>query len=308
MLVRNREQEHKPPPGVKRKCTKCPKQYMFQFNLDRHYEIAHDPDKPKTPKCAKVRGKSCQCDLCGSVFRRSDILRNHKKSVHEGIKKTRPTVICTCEVCGSVFKRSSHLKEHILVKHSGSTLPYPCSLCEQSFIRQRILDVHMNRHHLKLKPYSCSFCPKKFYSQQSADNHMALKVCQPGRVKRFKCIQCEKKFYDAQLLEMHMTALHFGGAYSCVCGDVVKWLSSVARHKRRCKAYQEYVKINGEVEDKMCNIIEVPYADVLLENTNETKEPLQNSTGETVENSTASIQTQPSPDKTVNPSVEQNTM
>lgn len=323
-MVKNRKREHKPPPGVKRKCTKCPKLYMFQFNLDRHYEIAHDPDKPNKSKNAKGRGKSCQCDICGSVFRRSDILRNHKKTVHEGIKRLRPNVISTCDICGSVFKRKDHLKEHVLVKHSGSALPYACNVCEKSFIRQRMLDVHMNKHHFKLKPYSCSFCTKKFFSQHSANNHIALKVCQPDRVKRFKCIECEKTFYDAQLLEMHMTAWHFGGAYSCVCGDVVRWLGSVAKHKRKCKSYQEYVKVNGEAEGKVFNIFEVPYADVLLEKTSDTNEPpqnctiatventigsiqsAQNSTGITVENSTASIQTQSSPDKTVNPSIEHN--
>jgi hypothetical protein len=65
---------------------------------------------------------------------------------------------------------------------------------------------------------------------------------------------------------MHMTAKHFGGAYSCVCGEVVQWSGSVAKHKRHCKAYQAYVESTGDVVDKVCNIIEVKFEDVLIGN------------------------------------------
>lgn len=68
-----------------------------------------------------------------------------------------------------------------------------------------------------------------------------------------------------------MTAMHFGGAYRCVCGEVVRWSSSVAKHKRQCKSYQEYVEINGELMDKVCNIIEVQYSEEMHEQSSETE-------------------------------------
>ncbi|XP_053407042.1 zinc finger and BTB domain-containing protein 41-like isoform X1 [Mercenaria mercenaria] len=270
VLVKNKviQPEKRPPPGVKQKCTMCPREFTFQFNLDRHYKLAHDPDNPPKQK-PKYHGPKQQCDICGSVFSRSDILLDHKRHIHQGVRRVRSVQRCTCDVCGTTFKRRTHLKEHILVQHSGSRLPHACNLCEQSFVRYRLLEAHMNRVHLKVKPFGCSFCNGKFISQASAERHMKMKICQSDRAKRFKCIQCEKKFSDSQGLEMHMTAIHFGGAYSCVCGEIVKWSSSVAKHKRRCKAYQEYVAANGEAEDKLCNIIEVSYDDVLLKNTDE---------------------------------------
>lgn len=247
------------------KCSMCPKQYRLQCHLDKHYELAHDPDKPAKPKQKKKPAKR-QCDICGSVFNRSDILAEHKRSVHEGIRKVVPPVISTCEICGSTFKRKDHLREHALVKHSSEKLPYPCKLCEKTFIRPGQREIHMNRDHLNVKPYCCKDCNKKFFAEQSLRKHVKSKVCQPDRVKRLKCIKCEKTFENSGNLEMHMTAVHFGGAYRCVCGEVVKWSGSVAKHKRKCIAYQDFVAINGEVKDKVFNIIEVPYSYVLLEN------------------------------------------
>lgn len=262
------KREKRPPPGVTKKCSFCPREFRYQFNLDRHCKLKHDPDKSDKPK-PKREKQPQQCDICGSVFARSDSLLDHKRRVHEGVPRVHPEQISTCDVCEASFKRRTHLKEHILVKHSDSKLPLACNMCEKSFIRARFLQVHLNRDHLKLKPYECQFCKKKFYSEFSAKNHMKLKICRPDRVKNFKCIQCEKRFPDASHLEMHMTAKHFGGAYKCVCGEVVEWSSSVAKHKRKCKDYQEYVAVNGEVSKKLCNVIEVLYSDVLVENTAE---------------------------------------
>lgn len=265
MMVENKMTEPKRKKTASLKCSMCSKQYRLQYNLDKHYELAHDPDKPLKPKRVNKPTKR-QCDICGSVFNRSDILAEHKRSVHEGIRKVVPPVISTCEICGSTFKRKDHLREHVLVKHSSGKLPYPCKLCEKTFIRPGQREIHMNRDHLNVKPYYCKDCNKKFFAEQSLRKHVKSKVCQPDRVKGLKCIKCEKTFEKSGNLEMHMTAVHFGGAYSCVCGEVVKWSGSVAKHKRKCKAYQDFVAINGEVKDKVCNVIEVPYSYVLLEN------------------------------------------
>lgn len=269
------KREKRPPPGVTKKCTLCPREFRFQFNLDRHCKLKHDPDKTDKPKRKREKGPQ-QCDICGSVFTRSDSLLDHKRRVHEGVRKVHPAQICTCDVCGASFTRRTHLKEHFLVKHSNSKRPLACHLCEKSFIRARFLQMHLNRDHLKIKPYECQFCNKKFYSEFSAKNHTKLKICRPDRVKNLKCIHCEKRFQDANHLEMHMTAKHFGGAYKCVCGEVVAWSSSIAKHKRKCKDYQEYVAVNGEASKKLCNVIEVEYSDVFVENTAENNTGVSN--------------------------------
>ncbi|XP_053407044.1 zinc finger protein 471-like isoform X3 [Mercenaria mercenaria] len=265
------------PKGEKLKCSLCPKEYIHHFNLNRHYKIAHDPDNPPMPKVhhRKNEDTNYQCDICGAVLRRADTLKDHKLLVHEGIRRKKKTVykqeVSTCDICGSRHTTRSGLKEHILVKHSNKTLPHACNMCEKSFIRYRYLETHINRDHLGTKPFECSFCQKRFYSENSSKHHMDSKICQPDRVQPFKCIQCDKRYADQRGLETHMVAMHFGGAYSCVCGEVVRWEGSVAKHKRKCKLYQEYASVNGEKLDKVCNVIEVPYEEVLAENTNESE-------------------------------------
>lgn len=252
----------------------------MQSNLDRHYILAHDPECPDTPEkpksmlypCKKF-GRSCQCDICGAILGRPDSLQYHLKCVHKGMKNIKKTSrhTSTCEICGNVYSTRSGLSEHILVKHSDNVLPHTCSMCEKSFTRHRKLETHVNRDHLNTKPYRCSFCNKKYFSDFARKHHVNIKICQHGVVKPFKCIQCENTYSDRRNLEKHMTAMHFGGAYRCVCGEVVRWSSSVAKHKRQCKSYQEYVEINGELMDKVCNIIEVQYSEEMHEQSSESE-------------------------------------
>ena len=261
----DREQEKEPLTGAKWKCSLCPKEFTYQYTLNKHYKLCHDPDKPPKPK-PRYKRLAQQCEICGKVFSRSDTLLDHKKQVHMGLPKKETVRISTCDKCGATYKRATHLREHMLVKHSNAKLPHPCKLCDKSFIRSRFLEIHINRDHMKVKPFKCNFCDKTFFSQFSVNKHMKSKICQTERKDKFQCLQCGVRYQTANSLEMHMTAKHFGGAYKCVCGEVIQWSGSVAKHKRNCKPYKEYIESTGNVEDKVCNVIEVNFKDVLIEN------------------------------------------
>lgn len=294
VLVKNRTTNEKRTnasiPGFQLSCSECGKEFKMKRHLEKHYENKH-VKADTAPKPARKREAAYQCAKCGAVFSRSDSLKNHNRYVHEGIRRKLKVRPCTCDICGAVFRRISSLSEHSLTKHSTEDLPFKCDLCEKSFVRLRFLESHKNRVHLHLKPYSCTNCNAKFYSSNGLRTHTRSHVCGGDEWKKFQCPHCPNKYRAASELEMHMTALHYGGAYSCVCGEVVKWAGSIAKHQRKCKTYQDYCAAVGEKEvNRMCNVIEVALNDVLSKGTTETVTESNNTTSNEIQHENGDLE------------------
>lgn len=69
---------------------------------------------------------------------------------------------------------------------------------------------------------------------------------------------------------MQLAAKHYCGAYQCMCGAVVKWQSSVAKHKRRCAVYKGYLATHGKDVEETFNVIEIPLNDSAFINNEDT--------------------------------------
>ena len=59
---------------------------------------------------AKDKVKKHKCETCGKLFNRSQNLKVHIASVHEGVKNR-------CEICGKTFSTSGYMKIHISSVH-----------------------------------------------------------------------------------------------------------------------------------------------------------------------------------------------
>ena len=124
-------------------CTECNFSHPFQTKVNTHFKQVHLGQKRPDHRsdicrkrtCSKFYTKNCteleshaalSCDKCNYSTARSDYLKFHIESVHDGI-------IYKCEYCPSytAYKRKRALTEHILHKHSKTL--FTCSDQECKF-------------------------------------------------------------------------------------------------------------------------------------------------------------------------------
>ena len=86
-------------------------------------------------------------DACLSIF--IFVILNHKTTHHQGPISSYCAIgnpaIHICEECGKTFGRKSHLKEHRESVHKG--LKWPCQYCDRVFSNRSNLNQHMKRIH-----------------------------------------------------------------------------------------------------------------------------------------------------------------
>ena len=149
------------------KCTECNFSHPFQTKVNTHFKQVHLGQKRPDHRsdicrkrtCSKFYTKNCteleshaalSCDKCNYSTARSDYLKFHIESVHDGI-------IYKCEYCPSytAYKRKRALTEHILHKHSKTR--FTCSDQECKFETQykQTLKMHTESKHEGVVRYKC---------------------------------------------------------------------------------------------------------------------------------------------------------
>lgn len=153
-------------------CKKCNLTFSSKMNLDEHVKCMHDggesfvknreenktknDTKSKITKSEQPRIKSepskikseppniksevvlKSCDKCDFITTQTNVLSNHKKTVHEGIG-------FPCEKCNFNGTQRSSLSRHILSVHEK--VRYSCELCPYSATQKAILTKHLKVKH-----------------------------------------------------------------------------------------------------------------------------------------------------------------
>lgn len=218
----------------------CNVRFRELENLEYHLKC-HRADTPDfaCPECSVVclrwrtmtghlwRHHLCdmelhQCDQCDFRTYSLSKLENLHKRTHG---EERPFL---CDVCGKGFKTGKQLRNHKAIHRQGSgqwsavatgqgngsasSLPAEaCSECGRCFRVRRLLQLHRDSVHRKLRPFLCSYCGHRASSQSSLKMHLR----QHTGEKPFACNLCEYRTGDHNSLRRHKMRHSGTKPYKC---------------------------------------------------------------------------------------------
>ncbi|XP_060809173.1 zinc finger protein 366 isoform X5 [Amyelois transitella] len=168
-----------------------------------------------------------KCFICSQPFLETSVLRQHMKEHHtfaslkrlvnnrrENILKVDVSEM-ECKICAtkpnSLAELKYHLKDHdklidpdlkdnIIPFKIDSGESYQCVICDQVFIKVRILVIHMSVH---FNNYSCEICGSGFMTLRLLKKH--LEVHETGH---YPCDKCNKVFTTPYKRTLHIRGVH----------------------------------------------------------------------------------------------------
>lgn len=217
-------------------CQLCEKQFETKLQMRNHGYRVHCKADNKCPYCLRE-------------FKRKHHLKDHVKTVHEGIRPYQCTYCdrsfglsktlrvhlmghtnkrpFDCNICQKTFRQIAELNRHL--KNHSSDIQFRCPICSQGKTSQKELDEHLTRH-TNIEGYQCSKCGRKFTKLCHLKNHddaVHLKL------RPFKCevVGCEKAFAARKTLQMHQQTHTGDGSNICdICNKEFSNRANLLRH------------------------------------------------------------------------------
>ncbi|XP_049704015.1 uncharacterized protein LOC110375732 isoform X4 [Helicoverpa armigera] len=170
-----------------------------------------------------------KCFVCSQPFLDINELKLHMHTTHNFaplkrlVNNRRENVLkidvsdITCKICAGKLPNLVELKRHLKEIHGkpidlevqDNMIPfnlepvddgYKCVVCEQIFIKVRILVIHMSEH---FNNYSCEICGSVFMTLRLLKKH--LEVHDSGN---FPCDRCNKVFSTPYKRTLHIRGVH----------------------------------------------------------------------------------------------------
>ena len=177
--------------GESANCHYC-KQKFLLTKLFEHVNLIHF-----WGKCGQNADKKVVCSLCGKTLQYARNLKQHMRSVHEGVKRTGIVVGCgrnmlICEMCGFTTAEKRRLIAHQL-KHDGKMM-YSCPHCDYKTWERTSLKDHSYRHKTD-KKYQCAHCSYTCIQRNSLRGHLKSKhgLNLPPKGTNWRQFQLKKK-------------------------------------------------------------------------------------------------------------------
>lgn len=205
-----------PSPKVLKKQTDYRQNALTVFEFSTVYPFIYGNNKFK-------------CFVCSQPFLETPLLRQHMIENHTFapikrlLNNRRENVLkvdvgeLMCKLCSLKPKDLLELKFHLKEDHQKPIDPdlqdnmipfkleeedgsYKCVICDQSFIKVRILVIHMSVH---FNNYSCEICGSGFMTLRLLKKH--LEVHETGN---FPCDRCNKVFSTTHKRSLHIRGVH----------------------------------------------------------------------------------------------------
>ena len=224
----------------------CSKSFARRWNLERHINGVHldiRPYKCEYENCSEsfhtrhglethingvhlnLRPYKCDYEDCSESFQTQASLDKHKAAIHAKYLK-----LLECPECDEKFKHSKELENYIKSFHTVTDHQCPhckkylkgnlnrhidrclkikkhkCPKCEDKFVTQGDLNLHMARKHSDKRNYICDFkgCGKAFKTQSDLSNHKKSH----SDKKPLKCPYCPKEYKRFSNLRTHVYKKH----------------------------------------------------------------------------------------------------
>ncbi|KXJ72832.1 hypothetical protein RP20_CCG017157 [Aedes albopictus] len=163
------------------KCELCGKLFVTDQNLRIHLKNLHSGNQEGIRKsvcsvCGKAvlnlkahmasheNKRSWECNICHARFNLFPVYVMHQR-VHDGLRN----YACR-QGCDKRYKASGDRDRHEKLVHLGIR-PFGCDLCESSFVRERDLRLHVQRHTGR-KLYPCDQCQAGFDRKTDFEEHV----------------------------------------------------------------------------------------------------------------------------------------
>jgi len=155
-------------------CSLCDFVTSSDVELETHKSIMHKEKElfisPKKGREKRRREREAlndyTCSVCNIKKKSRQVLAQHIKAEHEGIRYS-----CPEEECNYSSKQKGTLKVHIDVVHRG--IKHECEKCDFKAGQITNLRLHMMKKH-GLQPFTCDQCAFRCYSSDKMKNHMQV--------------------------------------------------------------------------------------------------------------------------------------
>ena len=222
---------------IKHKCTECDFTHAYPTKVKTHHKQVH-LGVPKyrlicrKDSCRDVGKLECKellhfllvCAQCDFSTKRSDSLKIHTKTVHEGLVESFP-----CNQCDFITNLKSSLKRHKSGKHIEEAMRerYLCDYegCAYKTLYKSGLRTHIETKHEGIVRFRCEFMNCTFGTNEI--RHLKEHTMGHGE-KTHKCNLCDQTFLMKRNYTKHIRRIHEGAGqlrcdyFDCTYGTYKK--------------------------------------------------------------------------------------